>query len=82
MVLPRPNRSDPSGHAPQGIPGFSDDARVNSAAGVVSLLSAADIGRTIDRMAHEILERTGDRSLVLLGIPTRGSTWRAGSPSG
>jgi len=41
-------------------------------AGTVSLLSAADIGRTIDRMAHQILERTGDQSVVLLGIPTRG----------
>jgi pyrimidine operon attenuation protein/uracil phosphoribosyltransferase len=39
---------------------------------VVSLLSAADIGRTIDRIAHQILERTGDQQIVLVGIPTRG----------
>ena len=38
-----------------------------------TLLEAADIGRAITRMAHELLE--GDRGrgrLVLLGIPTRG----------
>ena len=28
--------------------------------------------RTIDRIAHQILERNGDRPVVLLGIPTRG----------
>ena len=37
-----------------------------------AILSRADIGRTIDRIAHQILERNGDRPVVLLGIPTRG----------
>lgn len=41
------------------------------------LLGPADIGRTIDRMAHQILERTGNDAgtgkVVLLGIPTRGA---------
>ncbi len=36
------------------------------------ILSSADIGRTIDRIAHQILERNGERPVVLLGIPTRG----------
>ncbi len=36
------------------------------------ILGAADIARTIDRIAHQILERNGDRPVVLLGIPTRG----------
>lgn len=36
------------------------------------ILSAADIARTIDRIAHQILERVGDEPVVLLGIPTRG----------
>jgi pyrimidine operon attenuation protein/uracil phosphoribosyltransferase len=44
----------------------------SGAAGSVALLSAADIGRTIDRIAHQILERTGDHDVVLVGIPTRG----------
>ena len=35
-------------------------------------MSPADIGRTIDRIAHEILERSGSTPVVLLGIPTRG----------
>lgn len=38
-----------------------------------TILSAADISRTIDRIAHQILEKTeGARDSVLLGIPTRG----------
>ena len=41
-------------------------------AGSVQLLSAADIGRTLDRIAHQILERAGDTPVVLIGIPTRG----------
>jgi len=37
------------------------------------LLSAADLRRTIDRLASQVLEQVGDsRTLVLLGIPTRG----------
>jgi pyrimidine operon attenuation protein/uracil phosphoribosyltransferase len=37
------------------------------------VLDAADIGRAITRMSHEILERTkGGTDVVLLGIPTRG----------
>jgi len=35
------------------------------------LLSAADLSRTIDRIAHQILERTAGEA-ILLGIPTRG----------
>lgn len=45
------------------------------------LLSAQDVGRTIARMAHQIIEKTAldsaDPSLarvVLIGIPTRGTT--------
>jgi pyrimidine operon attenuation protein/uracil phosphoribosyltransferase len=38
-----------------------------------TILSAADIARTLDRVAHQILEKTeGARDTVLLGIPTRG----------
>ena len=39
-----------------------------------TLLSPADVQRTLDRMAHQIVERTAslDRPPVLLGIPTRG----------
>jgi pyrimidine operon attenuation protein / uracil phosphoribosyltransferase len=44
------------------------------------LMSAADVGRTISRMAHQIIEKTaldasdepGAPRVVLLGIPTRG----------
>ena len=46
-------------------------AASNGASGF--LLGPADIGRTIDRIAHQILERTGDDDVVLLGIPTRGA---------
>ena len=37
------------------------------------ILSAADIARTVDRIAHQILEHAGSGDLVLLGIPTRGA---------
>jgi pyrimidine operon attenuation protein/uracil phosphoribosyltransferase len=37
------------------------------------VLDAAELGRAITRMAHELLERThGGSDVVLLGIPTRG----------
>jgi pyrimidine operon attenuation protein/uracil phosphoribosyltransferase len=40
-----------------------------------AVLEAPDIGRALTRIAHEILERTkGGRRVVLLGIPTRGTT--------
>ncbi|MDH6246934.1 bifunctional pyr operon transcriptional regulator/uracil phosphoribosyltransferase PyrR [Mycobacterium sp. OTB74] len=46
------------------------------------LLSAADVGRTISRIAHQIIEKTAlDAAdaprVILLGIPTRGVTLAA-----
>ena len=42
------------------------------------VLSASDVTRVIDRMAHELLEKTGGGAdVVLLGIPTRGTTLAA-----
>lgn len=46
------------------------------------LLSAADVGRTIARVAHQIIEKTALDAddaprVVLIGIPTRGSTLAA-----
>jgi pyrimidine operon attenuation protein/uracil phosphoribosyltransferase len=45
------------------------------------LMSAADVGRTISRIAHQIIEKTAldepsraPSQVVLLGIPTRGVT--------
>ena len=44
------------------------------------LLSAADVGRTVSRIAHQIIEKTAlddpaeRERVVLLGIPTRGVT--------
>ena len=39
-----------------------------------TLLSSADVGRVVDRMAHQIIEAIAksDFQAVLLGIPTRG----------
>jgi pyrimidine operon attenuation protein/uracil phosphoribosyltransferase len=38
-----------------------------------TILSAADIGRVVDRIAHQVLEKTsGAADTILLGIPTRG----------
>ena len=39
------------------------------------VFDASDLARVVDRMAHELLEKTGGgRDVVLLGIPTRGTT--------
>ena len=39
------------------------------------VLSGPDVLRVVDRMAHELLEKTrGGDDVVLLGIPTRGTT--------
>jgi len=39
------------------------------------VLDAAALSRVVDRMAHELLEKTGGgEGVVLLGIPTRGTT--------
>ena len=43
-----------------------------------TILTAADVGRMVDRIAHQILEKTsGAAGTVLLGIPTRGVTLAA-----
>jgi pyrimidine operon attenuation protein/uracil phosphoribosyltransferase len=42
-------------------------------AGAKAVLQAEDIARVLDRIAHQILEKTqGGAGVVLLGIPTRG----------
>ncbi len=39
----------------------------------MEILSAADLARTLNRLASQVLESVGDsRQLLLLGIPTRG----------
>ncbi|MCW2678778.1 MAG: bifunctional pyr operon transcriptional regulator/uracil phosphoribosyltransferase [Frankiales bacterium] len=39
------------------------------------VLQGPEVGRVVDRMAHELLEKTrGGADVVLLGIPTRGTT--------
>ncbi len=39
------------------------------------VLQGPEVGRVVDRMAHELLEKTGGGAdVVLLGIPTRGTT--------
>ena len=39
----------------------------------VEILSQKELGLTITRLASELIERTNDpKSLLLLGIPTRG----------
>ncbi|MCF8569755.1 bifunctional pyr operon transcriptional regulator/uracil phosphoribosyltransferase PyrR [Gordonia sp. HY002] len=43
------------------------------------LLDASDVGRTVARMAHQVIEKTaldapGSRRVLLIGIPTRGTS--------
>jgi pyrimidine operon attenuation protein/uracil phosphoribosyltransferase len=51
---------------------MTDATSVNSSHSKI-ILTASDISRTVDRIAHQILEKTGGaRDTILLGIPTRG----------
>jgi len=64
----RPRRAD-SGAVPETRPVTGDPAVARS------VLDAADVGRALTRIAHEIVERNhGAADVVLLGIPTRGVT--------
>ncbi|HEY5877904.1 MAG TPA: bifunctional pyr operon transcriptional regulator/uracil phosphoribosyltransferase PyrR [Nakamurella sp.] len=58
----RPAQASPSGAEPVTPP----------PSGAPEILGEAQIARTIDRIAHQILERNGELPVVLLGIPTRG----------
>jgi len=63
----QPPGRTPSGTAHGGRPSPSADGR--------TVLDAAEIGRALSRVAHELLEHNkGAANLVLLGIPTRGVT--------
>jgi pyrimidine operon attenuation protein/uracil phosphoribosyltransferase len=51
---------------------YPQDTHLDSAPAKI-ILSAPDISRVVDRIAHQILEKTsGAIGIVLLGIPTRG----------
>ena len=61
----------PQAASAPGAPGTSETP--GSAGNARLILAAADLYRVIDRMAHQILEKTsGATETVLLGIPTRG----------
>ncbi|ORC26054.1 bifunctional pyr operon transcriptional regulator/uracil phosphoribosyltransferase PyrR [Rhodococcus qingshengii] len=76
--------SVPEGSRPSDLAGPGNSkAPVGAEAGSETreLLSAQDVGRTIARIAHEIIEKTALDGLegtaprvVLIGIPTRGTT--------
>src|SRR3954447_18557247 len=53
----------------------SSPAAVGSPAAPGALLSATDVARVVDRMAHQLIEKAGDSlaDVVLVGIPTRGA---------
>ena len=55
--------------------GSSPAALGGSPAAPGALLSAADVARVVDRMAHQLIEKAGEElaGLVLIGIPTRGA---------
>jgi pyrimidine operon attenuation protein/uracil phosphoribosyltransferase len=64
-------------------PGGTDVPKPGTPAAGGVLLSAGDVGRVVDRMAHQLIERAattdpgaadgGLSALVLVGIPTRGA---------
>src|SRR3954451_4010239 len=52
-----------------------DESSTAAPAAPAALLSAADVARVVDRMAHQLIEKAGDEigGPVLIGIPTRGA---------
>ncbi|WP_092808110.1 bifunctional pyr operon transcriptional regulator/uracil phosphoribosyltransferase PyrR [Rhodococcus globerulus] len=71
--------SVPEGSRPSDLAG--PDTTQASDAETRELLSAQDVGRTVSRIAHEIIEKTAldgpegtAPRVVLIGIPTRGTT--------
>ncbi|GEE02709.1 bifunctional protein PyrR [Gordonia spumicola] len=56
-----------------------DDAHSPESGPARVLLDASDVGRTVARMAHQVIEKTaldapGSRRVLLIGIPTRGTS--------
>jgi pyrimidine operon attenuation protein/uracil phosphoribosyltransferase len=56
-------------------PAAPSNPEARSPAAPGALLSATDLARVVDRMAHQLIEKAGDAlaDLVLVGIPTRGA---------
>src|SRR3954466_4167600 len=56
-------------------PAAASNSEPRSPAAPGALLSATDVARVVDRMAHQLIEKAGDSlaELVLVGIPTRGA---------
>src|SRR4051795_12020285 len=56
-------------------PAAPSSREASSPASPGALLSATDVARVVDRMAHQLIEKAGDSlaELVLVGIPTRGA---------
>ena len=72
-MQPRPAQTGTTGrHRPSGTTRRAPRPAATQPEILTEILGQADIARTIDRIAHQILERNGDRPVVLLGIPTRG----------
>ena len=75
-----PTGTSPTGPATGGAVGRRPGLRPVSGDPDVAtpVLRGPEVGRVIDRMAHELLEKTGGgAAAVLLGIPTRGVTLAA-----
>jgi pyrimidine operon attenuation protein/uracil phosphoribosyltransferase len=65
-MSPQSNSTQPPASSLQSPPADLGPAK--------SVLLADDLGRILDRIAHQILEKTrGGEDVVLLGIPTRGT---------
>ncbi len=63
----------PAQPIPAAVPAAGAAPPAARSAGVRSVLHAEDLSRVLDRIAHQILEKThGGTDVVLLGIPTRG----------
>jgi pyrimidine operon attenuation protein/uracil phosphoribosyltransferase len=72
MEPARPRQTGTSAATVAATVGDPPESSPGQSARTAVILSAADIGRTVDRIAHQILESVGDAETLLVGIPRRG----------
>jgi pyrimidine operon attenuation protein / uracil phosphoribosyltransferase len=73
QAAPQPRPASPAAAQPPTAQPAATQPAATQAVASKSILSGTDLQRIVDRIAHQILEKTdGAADAVLLGIPTRG----------
>jgi pyrimidine operon attenuation protein/uracil phosphoribosyltransferase len=74
ILIPQPTFKDPSREAEKEVRTVSAAPKALPTDAATALAGPEEIARIIDRIAHQILEKTqGAQDVLLFGIPTRGA---------